>query len=183
MAIERIALTYKDYLAMPDDGRRYEILDGQVAVSATPGTLHQRIVGNLYWVLRGHVHGRGLGEVFLAPLTVILANTTVVEPDLVYVDTGRAGLVTDRGIRGAPALAIEVLSPSTATSDRGPKFQLYARYGVPYYWVADTDARVLEGFELTTGGYRLVDRRQGEGQVALPPFPDLTLVLDELWRG
>ena len=183
MAIERVVLTYKDYLAMPDDGRRYEILDGEVAVSATPVTLHQLIVGNLYWVLRGHVHGRRLGQVYLSPITVILANTTVVEPDLVYVDTGRAGLVTDRGIRGAPTLAIEVLSPSTATSDRGPKFQLYARYGVPYYWIADTDARVLEGYELTTGGYRLVDRRQGEGQVALPPFPDLALVLDELWRG
>jgi Uma2 family endonuclease len=183
MAVERVVLTYKDYLAMPDDGRRYEILDGEVAVSATPGTLHQRIIGNLYWVLRGHVRGRGLGEVFLAPLTVILANTTVVEPDLVYVDTGRAGLVTDRGIRGAPTLAIEVLSPSTATSDRGPKFRLYARYDVPYYWIADTDARVFEGYELTTGGYRLVDRRQGEGQVALPPFPDLVLDLGELWRG
>jgi len=183
MAIERVVLTYKDYLAMPDDGRRYEILDGEVAVSATPVTLHQLIVGNLYWVLRGHVHGRRLGQVYLSPITVILANTTVVEPDLVYVDTGRAGLVTDRGIRGAPTLAIEVLSPSTATSDRGPKFQLYARHGVPYYWIADTDARVLEGYELTTGGYRLVDRLQGEGQVALPPFPDLALVLDELWRG
>ena len=183
MAVERVVLTYKDYLAMPDDGRRYEILDGEVAVSATPVTLHQLIVGNLYWVLRGHVHGRRLGQVYLSPITVILANTTVVEPDLVYVDTGRAGLVTDRGIRGAPTLAIEVLSPSTATSDRGPKFQLYARHGVPYYWIADTDARVLEGYELTTGGYRLVDRQQGEGQVALPPFPDLALVLDELWRG
>lgn len=183
MAIERVVLTYKDYMAMPDDGRRYEILDGEVAVTATPVTLHQIIVGNLYWVLRGHVHGRRLGQVYLSPITVILANTMVVEPDLVYVDTERAGQVTDRGIRGAPTLAIEVLSPSTATSDRGPKFQLYARYGVPYYWIADTDARVLEGYELTTGGYRLVDRRQGEGQVALPPFPDLALVLDELWRG
>jgi Uma2 family endonuclease len=183
MAIHRVVLTYEDYLAMPADGRRYEILDGEVAVSATPGTLHQRIVGNLYWVLRRHVEPRGLGEVFIAPLTVILANTTVVEPDLVYVDTGRAGLVTDRGIRGAPTLAIEVLSPSTATTDRGPKFQLYARYGVAYYWIADTDVRVLEGYELASGAYRLVDRLQGEGQVALPPFPDLALVLDELWRG
>lgn len=183
MPIERVLLTYADYLAMPDDGRRYEILDGEVAVSATPATRHQRIVGNLYWVLRRHVEPRGLGEVFLAPLTVILAHTTVVEPDLVYVDTGRAGLVTDRGIHGVPTLAIEVLSPITATNDRGSKFQLYARYGVPYYWIADSDARVLEGYELTTGVYRLVDRLQGQGQVALPPFPELALALDELWRG
>jgi Putative restriction endonuclease len=67
MATHRVELTYEDYLAMPDDGRRHEILDGELAVSATPVTLHQRIVGNLYWVLRGHVRPRGLGEVFLAP--------------------------------------------------------------------------------------------------------------------
>jgi Uma2 family endonuclease len=182
MAIHRVVLTYEDYLAMPDDGRRYEILDGEVAVTATPVTLHQRIVGNLYWVLRGHVHSRRLGQVYLAPITVILANTTVVEPDLVYVDNARASLVGERGINGAPSLLIEVLSPSTAANDRGPKFQLYARYGVPWYWIADTDARVLEGFELADGAYRLVARLQGEGSVALPPFPDLTLVVDELWR-
>ena len=181
MAIERVVLTYKDYLAMPDDGRRYEILDGEVAVSATPVTLHQLIVGNLYWVLRGHVHGRRLGQVYLSPITVILANTTVVEPDLVYVDTGRAGLVTDRGIRGAPTLAIEVLSPSTATSDRGPKFQLYARYGVPYYWIADTDAREVEAYELADQRYRLASRAHGDTSMALPPFADLFFVPDALW--
>ena len=182
MAIERVVLTYEDYLAMPDDGRRYEILDGEIAVTATPVTLHQLIVGNLYWVLRGHIHGRRLGQVYLSPITVILANTTVVEPDLVYVDNGRADLVGERGINGAPSLLIEVLSPSTAANDRGPKFQAYARYGVPCYWIVDTDARALEAYELGVDGYRLVDRAHGETPVSLPPFPDLVLVPEELWR-
>ena len=181
MAIHRVVLTYEDYLAMPDDGRRYEILDGEVAVTATPALPHQVIVGNLYWVLRGYVQLRGLGQVYLSPVTVILANTTVVEPDLVYVDGARAGLVSDRGIRGAPTLAIEVLSPSTSHNDRGPKFQLYARYGVPYYWIADTGARVLEGYALEAGAYRLAGRLHGDNRSALPPFPDLVLGLDELW--
>jgi Uma2 family endonuclease len=182
MAIHRVVLTYEDYLAMPDDGRRYEILDGEVAVTATPVTLHPIIVGNLYWTLRGHVHGRGLGRMYLAPFTVVLANTTVVEPDLVYVDNGRASLVTDRGIRGAPALAIEVLSPTTAANDRGPKFQLYARYGVPYYWIADTDARVLDGYELDGAAYRSTGRVHVDARTALLPFPDLSLGVDELWQ-
>jgi Uma2 family endonuclease len=181
MAIHRVVLTYEDYLARPDDGRRYEILDGEVAVTATPAISHQVLLGNLYWVLRGHVQPRGLGQVYLAPVTVILANTTVVEPDLVYVDTSRAGLVTDRGIRGAPTLAIEVLSPSTSPNDRGPKLQLYARYGIPYYWIADTNARGLEGYALEAGAYRLAARLQGDARAALPPFPDLVLGLDELW--
>jgi Uma2 family endonuclease len=131
MATRRVVLTYEDYRAMPDDGRRYEILEGEVAVTATPAVAHQLIVGNLYWMLRGHVQTRSLGQVYLSPLTVILADTTVAEPDLVYVDRSRAGLVTDRGIHGAPTLAVEVHSPSTASTDRGPKFQLYARYGIP----------------------------------------------------
>ena len=181
MALHRVVLTYEDYLAMPDDGRRYEILDGEVAVTATPALPHQMIVGNLYWVLRGHIQSRGLGHLYLSPLTVILANTTVVEPDLVYVDSARGALVTDRGIRGAPTLAIEVLSPSTAANDRGPKFQLYARYGIPYYWTADTDARVLDAYELDAGAYRPVGRVQGNARIAVAPFPDLVLGLDELW--
>jgi Uma2 family endonuclease len=182
MAIHRVVLTYEDYLAMPDDGRRYEILDGEVAVTATPVTLHQIIVGNLYWMLRGHVHNRGLGRMYLAPFTVVLANTTVVEPDLVYVDNARANLVTDRGIRGAPTLAIEVLSPATAANDRGPKFQLYARHGVPYYWIADTDARVMDGYELDGTAYRPAGRVHVDARTTLPPFPDLILGVDELWQ-
>ena len=181
MAVHRVLLTYEDYLAMPDDGRRYEILDGEVAVTATPALTHQMIVGNLYWVLRGHVQPRGLGHVYLSPLTVILADTTVVEPDLVFVDETRAGLVTDRGIRGAPTLAIEVLSPSTAPNDRGPKFQLYARHGIPYYWIADTTARVLDAYALEDGAYRLLSRLHGESRGALPPFPELVLALDAVW--
>ena len=84
-------------------------------------------------------------------------------------------------MRCAPTLAIEVLSPSTAANDRGPKFQLYARYGIPYYWIADTDARVLDAYELDAGAYRPVGRVQGNARIAVAPFPALVLGLDELW--
>jgi Uma2 family endonuclease len=130
MAIHHVVLTDEDYLAMPDDGRRHEILDGEVAVTATPSTLHQRVLANLNEVIRAHVRDRLLGEVFFGPLTVVLANTTVVEPDLVFVDAARADLVGPRGVEGAPTLLVEVLSPGTAATDRGPKFQLYARHGL-----------------------------------------------------
>jgi Uma2 family endonuclease len=181
MAIHRVVLTYEDYLATPDDGRRYEILDGEISVSASPVPLHQRILANLNDVLRAHVRSRGLGEVFFAPLTVILANTTVVEPDLVYVEAARAGLVSARAVEGAPTLVVEVLSPGTAVTDRGQKFQLYARYAVPYYWIVDTDARIVEAYELAEGAYRLVARAHGDAPVSLPPFGDLAFVPDSLW--
>jgi Uma2 family endonuclease len=183
MAIHRVVLTYEDYLATPDDGRRYEVLDGEIQVSATPSTLHQRVLGNLNEIIRGHVRSQRLGEVFFAPLTVILAHTTVVEPDLVYVDVGHAVRVTHRGVEGPPTLLVEVLSPGTAAVDRGPKFQLYARHGVPHYWIVDTDARAIEAYEAVDGAYRLVARASGGAPVALPPFGDFGFVPDDLWHS
>jgi Uma2 family endonuclease len=74
-----IKLTYEDYAELPDDGRRYEILDGELEVSPAPSTRHQGVLGNLFWVLHGHVRERGLGSVYCAPIDVILAPSTVVD--------------------------------------------------------------------------------------------------------
>jgi Uma2 family endonuclease len=174
-------LTYEDYAALPNDGRRYEIHDGELSVTPAPGTRHQRILRELHDVVHHHVKARSLGEVFFAPVAVILANKTVVEPDLVYLDPARAGLVAERGIEGAPMLVVEVISPSTPKIDRNTKFQLYARYRVPYYWIVDPDARTIEAYELDGAGYRLVTRAHGTDAVSLPPFPDLALVPESLW--
>ena len=181
MAIHKTVLTYEDYLATPDDGRRYEIHDGELSVTPSPGTNHQRVSRNLNAILGAHVRTRGLGEVLYAPLDVILTNTTIVQPDLIFVAPAHASRVSRRGIEGAPTLAVEILSPSTTTIDRSRKLQLYARHGVPYYWILDPDARVLEGCELAGSAYRLVTRAAGAAPVLLPPFPDLALVPDSLW--
>lgn len=180
MATQRIVLTYRDYEALPADGRRYQILDGELFVTAAPVPLHQRTVGNLYARLRRHVEEQGIGEMFISPIAVILAETTIVEPDLVYLDIDRAPFVTGRGIAGPPTLVIEVLSPSTMAVDRGAKMQLYARYGVPYYWIADAEARCLEAYELAQDAYRLVRRATGATPVSLPPFSDLHFVPDSI---
>ena len=109
----RIVLTYADLVAMPADGKRYELHEGEIYMTAAPRPRHQQVVGNLHLILAAHVRRLGLGEVFLSPIDVILADVTVVEPDLVYLDAARLGRVSDRGIEGPPTLAIEVLSPST----------------------------------------------------------------------
>ena len=181
MAMHRTVLTYEDYAALPDDGRRYEIHDGELSVTPAPGTNHQRVSRNLYDVLGAYVKTQGLGEVLYAPVDVILANTTIVQPDLIFVAPAHASRVSRRGIEGAPTLAVEILSPSTTTIDRSRKLQLYARYGVPYYWIVDPEARTLEAYELTDGVYRLVTRAAGAASVSLPPFPDLAFVPDSLW--
>jgi Uma2 family endonuclease len=178
---ERVILTYKEYEVLPADGRRYEIHDGELSVTPAPSPRHQLVIGNLYFILRQHVRSRQLGEVFLSPIDCILSDISVVQPDLVYVDTTRASLVSNRGIEGPPALVIEVLSPSTTEIDRNTKRQLYARYGVPCYWIVDAETRTIEVHVLSEGRYQLAARAFGSEPVSLPPFPDLAFVPASLW--
>src|SRR5438552_18451989 len=104
MAKRDVVLTYGDYAALPADGRRYEIHDGELSVTAAPGSQHQRILANLFRVLDQHVRAGGAGEVLLSPLDVILSDTSIVQPDIVYLDPARLGAVSGRGIEGAPTL-------------------------------------------------------------------------------
>jgi Uma2 family endonuclease len=102
----------------------------------------------------------------------------------VYLDTGRSYLVSERGIEGAPTLVVEILSPSTTRIDRSTKRQLYTRYGVPYHWIIDPEARTIEGYVLAEGSYELTARVWGAEPVSFPPFPELELVPQSLWpRG
>ena len=178
----RIVLTYADLVAMPADGKRHELHEGEIYMTAAPRPRHQQVVGNLYLILTAHVPALGLGEVFLSPIDVILADVTVVEPDLIYLDAARLGRVSDRGIEGPPTLAIEVLSPTTAAADRGVKLQLSAKYGVPHYWIVDPDARLVETYRLAGPTYEPGPRLDGPTPVALPPFSDLALDPASVWR-
>ena len=181
----RIAWTYQDYAALPDDGKRYEIHDGELCEMTAPTLLHQIVLANLSDVLRAHVKARNLGLVLFAPLDVILidtlSETTVLQPDIVYLDHGRLDALRMRGVEGAPTLAVEILSPSTAVIDRTRKRALYARYGVPYLWFVDPDTREIAAHVLESGEYRLAVRVSGTGPVDLPPFTDLGLVPSSLW--
>jgi Uma2 family endonuclease len=181
MAGERVILTYKDYEALPADGRRYELHDGELSVTPAPSPRHQRSVAALHLMLAQHVNSRGLGEVFLSPIDCILSDISIVQPDLVFLDTGRGRLVTNRGIEGPATLVVEVLSPSTTEIDRSTKRQLYAKYGVPYYWIVDPEARTIEVHVLSEGRYQLAARAFGSEAVSLPPFPDLAFVPRSLW--
>src|SRR5262249_50088959 len=148
----RVILTYSDYVALPADGRRYELHDGELSVTAAPAPQHQQVSGNLSDVLRAHVKARRLGTVLYAPIDLILSDTSIVQPDLVYLRSDQLSAITARGIEAAPALVIEILSPGTAQIDRGIKLQLYARYRVPHYWIVDPQARRIEVFALASSG-------------------------------
>ena len=176
-----VILTYRDYEALPADGRRYELHEGQLVVTAAPGVPHQRVVGRLFVLLRQYVQDHGLGEVFVSPVDCILSETTVVQPDIVYVESARASLGSTRGIEGPPTLAVEVVSHSTAQVDRGAKLQLYARLGIPCYWIVDPEQHSIDAYAAVDGVFRLMVRRTGDDRGSLPPFSSLPIAAAALW--
>jgi Uma2 family endonuclease len=178
----RVILTYDDYAALPDDGHRYELYEGELVTMPSPRPRHQVVIGNLYMLMAEHVRDHRLGDVYLSPIDVILSRITVLQPDLVYVERARLGLVTERAIEGAPTLVVEVLSPSTDARDRGVKQALYARYGVPFYWIVDPEARTVQALRLGGDSYDASARLDETTPAALPPLIHLTLDPAAVWR-
>ncbi len=162
---------------MPDDGRRYELIEGEIQMAPAPGTQHQRISRNLEVLLHLHVQERRLGEVLDAPVDVILDRGTVVQPDLLFVSTPRLGMISRRGVEGPPDLVVEILSESTQSLDRGAKRQAYARYGVAHYWIVDPEARVIAELVRRDNEYELRATHAAPGTCRTILFPDLDLDL------
>jgi Uma2 family endonuclease len=177
----KIVLTYDDYCLLPNDRNRYEILDGELSVTPAPATKHQTALGNLYRFLANYVVANQLGKLFIAPTDLILAPTTVVQPDLIFIGTDRLHVVTERAIEGAPTLVVEILSPTTHQTDRVTKAQVYARYQIPHYWLIDPDQRTLEAYELARDHYNLVASAQDAEVFAPSLFPGLSIQLSDLW--
>jgi len=149
-------LTYEDLKEIPPDGNRYEIIDGELVVSAAPNRKHQRWSGSLFDLLRDREKA-GLGEAYHAPVDVQLfpdRPQPIVQPDLIFIRTGRLHIFGPDLVVGAPDLVVEILSPSSRTMDLTRKAQLYAEAGVPEYWVADPDEPSLRAYALRDGEYR-----------------------------
>jgi Uma2 family endonuclease len=130
-------LTYDDYILIPEDGRRHEIIDGVHYVTPAPGRTHQHLIGTLYWAIRSFLEDHPIGEVYLSPFDVLLSAHDIVQPDVLFVRNETLHILNDKNAVGAPDLAIEVLSPSTRRRDRTLKRDLYQRSGVQEYWVVD----------------------------------------------
>jgi Uma2 family endonuclease len=173
-------LTYEDYCALPEDGLRYEVIDGFLYSEPSPWRVHQTTLGNLLLILHTHVRERDLGDVFTR-FDVILDPRTVVVPDLVFVARERAGIVTERAVEGAPDLIVEILSLGTTRRDRVAKSNAYARHGVRHYWLVDPEAKTLEARELIEGAYRVLAALAEEEDFRPVLFHELTISLRELW--
>jgi Uma2 family endonuclease len=146
-------LTYEDYLQFPDDGKRHEIIEGDHYMTPAPRTKHQRISVNLATPRASFAKQHKLGVVFTAPCDVILSDENVVQPDLLFVSTARAAIVTQDNIQGAPDIMVEILSESSRKKDEVTKRKLYERFGVQEYWIVDPELEIVKIFKLTQQGY------------------------------
>jgi Uma2 family endonuclease len=170
--------TYEEYACLDD--AVFEIINGKAIMSPSPELFHQQWVGDLFAVIRQHVKAHELGKVFVAPIDVVLDRDNVVQPDLVFVSTANAGLLERRGIMGAPDLVVEVISPGSLRRDRYDKRDLYARFGVKEFWLADVANRSLEVLTLHTDGYRLSSCATGEGKIHSTILPGFEVDLAQL---
>lgn len=182
--LPRKRLTYEDYVLIPDDGKRHEIIDGEHYVTAAPFVRHQRLVLRLALSLGGHVKEHRLGEVLLAPTDIVLSPHDIVQPDLLFISNERSAIVEEKNIQGAPDLVIEILSESTRRLDQVIKREAYERWGVLEYWMFNPRRKDTDVWERTAEG--LLRRKSlltAAGDVLTTPLlPGLEIPLAEIFR-
>jgi Uma2 family endonuclease len=174
-------LTRDDLLAMPDDGNRYEIINGELIVTPAPLARHQRVLLRLTLLLHSYLAEHGGGELFIAPLDIVLGPNDVVEPDLLIIASEQGRVRgTENFFDGPPVLVIEIISPSSQRTDLVKKMALYARSGVPEYWTVDPQRQELTIRVLTTGTY-VSAVHDAEGWIASEALAGLRISPSEIF--
>ncbi len=136
--------TAEQLRALPDDGRRYEVIDGELLVTPAPRLAHQSAVAEMWRLLADHAKRVGAGFAFMSPADIEFDPKTMVQPDVFVTAPVDGRRPRDWSDITDLMLAVEVLSPSTARADRQVKRRLFQRRGVPEYWIVDLDARLIE---------------------------------------
>jgi Uma2 family endonuclease len=180
--IKEQLVTYEIYAAMPDDGQRYEIVDGSMELmSPSPSTTHQAISGELEFVLKQSCRSEYL--IYDAPLDVILSETNVLQPDIMMIHRSRLHIVTERGIEGSPDLVVEILSPGSRKKDKVIKMRTYAQYGIHEYWIVDSITRTLEQYQLVDRGlYELRNLFEENDKVTSDKLPCVSFVIGDMFK-
>lgn len=173
----------QQFLQLGEDppGVRLELVDGEVAVSPSPIPDHSFVVMKLAKILGNHVDDNDLGELY-QDVDTLLDDYNVRRPDVLFFSKGRLHLIGKKAMEGPPDLAVEVISPSSIEVDREDKFEQYRKAGVMHYWIIDPAERSVEGWTLQAGRYVPTGRAVGSGIIRLPPFADLVIPIEKLWR-
>jgi Uma2 family endonuclease len=176
--------TSADLELLPEDDKRYEIIDGELYVSKQPHWHHQATCGRVFTLLDEWSLATGLGEASLAP-GIIFADDDDVAPDVVWVSSGRltAGLDESGKLRGTPELVVEVLSPGSLNErrDREAKLKLYSRRQVEEYWIVDWRARTVDVYRRAGEILSFTERLAAEDQLHSPLLPGFTAPLSRIF--
>ena len=171
--------TYEDYKRLPDDGWRYEVIEGELHMAPAPRPKHQEATINLATAMSQFARSKRLGKVYTVPIDVLLHGlASPVQPDVLFIARDRLDIVKEEFIEGPPDLAIEVLSPSNWLDDRRTKFRLYARAGVREYWIVDLERRAIEVFALHGHSFTLLNRYEPGETVRSEVLPDFEIAVE-----
>jgi Uma2 family endonuclease len=175
-------MTWSELEKLPEDGPRIELYDGEVWEMPSPTPRHQAAVMNAGELLREHAR-RMKARAFIAPLDIVFSKYNVAQPDVVYFLPERAHLINpDKVTRDRPDLAVEVLSPGTESNDRGRKLRMFARYGVPEYWILDPVDHTLEVLSLRGSFYTTTLKAGGDTVITSTLLPDLSFPISRLFE-
>ena len=144
---------YESYAAIPADGKRHEIINGDHYVNPAPNLYHQEVSRHIQFQLYTQIELNGLGKVINAPVDLQLSDHDIVQPDIVIVSTARKHILTPTKIKGVPDLVIEILSPGNMKHDLTRKRTLYERSGIPEYWIVFPDEHQVLQLLLVDGAY------------------------------
>jgi len=175
-----IKFTYDHYAALPDDGRRYELWDGDLVLPPSSTHRHQDLIGNLYFALRGYLATIPTGAAVLSPFDVRFSDVDVVQPDLLFVSDKRRSILTSQYCNGAPDIVVQILS-SDEKRDRDIKRNIYSRFGVPEYWIVDPKTRTIDVLRDPERGYQLVRRYEAGESLQSPTLPGFSAPLDKIF--
>ena len=178
-------LTYEEYLKEPETMLRYDIVDGEVIMSAAPNIFHQTVSGNVNEPVRRFVRQNNLGGVWYAPVDVIVQQEPLRtrQPDLLFISNARAAIILEGRIHGGPDLVVEILSPGNSRAEIESKLADYALIGVRECWMISPEAGTVETLQLYAGEWkRLAIRGVGE-IVESVVLPELELPVSEIFQG
>ena len=178
-------LTYDDYCLIPDDGNRYEVIDGVLHMSPSPIVRHQRISRTLTVVLSTWVEKTRSGEVLYAPIDVVLSEHNVVQPDILFVSKERASIIQEKNLQGVPDLLIEILSEGNRRHDEVKKRVLYESFGVLEYWIVDPVLETIKVYRPDNNRFtRAVEWSLEAGDVITSPvLPGFECRLADVFEG
>ena len=180
--IEAERLTAEDYRAMPDDGRRYQLIDGKLHMAPAPNSYHQEIVWNLSGILFRYIDAHPIGRIYPAPYDVYLSEGDVLQPDLLFLSNSRRNLRKEDGLYGAPDLVIEVLSVSTSQLDKKKKRAIYARTGVKEMWLVDPILQQIHLYDFARDPAKAVRLVEDDESFETPLLPGLIVSAAEVFK-